>query len=103
MKRHADLKKMAKSESRERIASGPGEDVNEDTECAPLIPPSSNEDLSQGSGIGDLFLLPKTFWLICLICVLLYGTVVPFNNIASDFLMSKWYPGDTQTAGAVMR
>ncbi|KAJ3125555.1 hypothetical protein HK098_000174 [Nowakowskiella sp. JEL0407] len=45
---------------------------------------------------------PFTFWLICLICVLLYGTVVPFNNIASDFLMSKWFPGDTETAGAVM-
>ncbi|KAJ3224528.1 hypothetical protein HK099_008327 [Clydaea vesicula] len=44
-------------------------------------------------------LLPKEFWLICLICVVLYGTVVPFNNIASDFLMSKWFPGDTKKAG----
>jgi hypothetical protein len=55
------------------------------------------------AGLGDIFLLPLSFWLICFICVQLYGTVVPFNNIASDFLMSKWYPGDTETAGAVMR
>ncbi|KAJ3382414.1 hypothetical protein HDU92_004774 [Lobulomyces angularis] len=47
-------------------------------------------------------LLPKEFWLICLICVVLYGTVVPFNNIASDFLMSKWFPGDTKKAGVIM-
>ncbi|KAL2915235.1 hypothetical protein HK105_205100 [Polyrhizophydium stewartii] len=50
----------------------------------------------------NLHLLPFSFWMLCLICILLYGTVVPFNNIASDFLMSKWYPGDTQTAGVVM-
>lgn len=48
-------------------------------------------------------IFPRSFWLICIICILLYGTVVPFNNIASDFLMSKWYPNDTETAGIVMR
>ncbi|KAI8593757.1 major facilitator superfamily domain-containing protein [Geranomyces variabilis] len=52
--------------------------------------------------LEEIAMFPWAFWLICLICVLLYGTVVPFNNIASDLLMSKWYPGDTQTAGTVM-
>ncbi|TPX57857.1 hypothetical protein PhCBS80983_g03535 [Powellomyces hirtus] len=52
--------------------------------------------------LGQIAMFPWAFWLVCLICVLLYGTVVPFNNIASDFLMSKWYPGDTETAGTVM-
>ncbi|KAJ3300072.1 hypothetical protein HK104_004794 [Borealophlyctis nickersoniae] len=51
---------------------------------------------------SEVSAFPYAFWLVCLICILLYGTVVPFNNIASDFLMSKWYPGDTQTAGTVM-
>lgn len=37
------------------------------------------------------------------ISILLYGTVIPFNNIASDFLQSKWYPNDIETAGSVMR
>ncbi|KAF9956976.1 hypothetical protein BGZ72_002299 [Mortierella alpina] len=50
----------------------------------------------------DLKMFPLTFWLICALTVLLYGTVVPFNNIASDFLQSKWYPGNPRKATAVM-
>lgn len=72
-----------------------------DTSERDTSPTSSTSEIS-GSW-ADFTLLPLSFWIVCLICVLLYGTVVPFNNIASDFLMSKWYPGDTQTAGAVMR
>ncbi|KAI8927191.1 major facilitator superfamily domain-containing protein [Entophlyctis helioformis] len=49
-----------------------------------------------------LHLFPASFWILCAVCILLYGTVIPFNNIASDFLMSKWYPDDTVTAGIVM-
>ncbi|GJJ69094.1 hypothetical protein EMPS_01440 [Entomortierella parvispora] len=51
---------------------------------------------------SDLKYFPPTFWLICGLTVLLYGTVVPFNNIASDFLQSKWYPGNPRRATAVM-
>ncbi|KAF9429552.1 hypothetical protein BGZ94_010322 [Podila epigama] len=50
----------------------------------------------------DSQFFPLTFWLICALTVLLYGTVVPFNNIASDFLQSKWYPGNPRKAAAVM-
>ncbi|KAG0207490.1 hypothetical protein BGX28_001267 [Mortierella sp. GBA30] len=50
----------------------------------------------------DLKQFPLTFWLICALTILLYGTVVPFNNIASDFLQSKWYPGNPRKAAAVM-
>ena len=46
---------------------------------------------------------PAQFWLLCCICILLYGTVVPFNTFMSDFLQSKWFPGDPVTAGLVMR
>ncbi|ORY37783.1 MFS general substrate transporter [Rhizoclosmatium globosum] len=46
--------------------------------------------------------LRKEFWMICLLCILLYGTIIPFNNTASDFLMEKWYHNDTVTAGNVM-
>ncbi|KAJ3171365.1 hypothetical protein HK101_011255 [Irineochytrium annulatum] len=55
-----------------------------------------------GTFVSEVKKFPTAFWLVCLICVLLYGTVIPFNTIASDFLMSKWYPGDTETAGIVM-
>ncbi|KAF9920262.1 hypothetical protein FBU30_009928 [Linnemannia zychae] len=52
--------------------------------------------------LADLEFFPSTFWLICLITVLLYGTVVPFNNIASDFLQSKWYHDNPRKAAAIM-
>jgi hypothetical protein len=61
------------------------------------------DDRPWASLFSDVMLFPFTFWLVCAICILLYGTVIPFNNIASDFLMSKWYPGDTEMAGLVMR
>ncbi|KAF8938802.1 hypothetical protein BGZ58_000108 [Dissophora ornata] len=51
---------------------------------------------------SDLKFFPSSFWLICVLTVLLYGTVVPFNNIASDFLQSKWYYGNPRMAAAVM-
>lgn len=73
-----------------------GEESNSET--APLL-----QQPTQSNIFADIMFLPVRFWFICIICILLYGTVVPFNNIASDFLMSKWYPGDTETAGAVMR
>jgi hypothetical protein len=47
--------------------------------------------------------LPTSFWILALVLVTLYGTVIPFNTTASDFLMSKWYPGDIEMAGFVMR
>ncbi|KAI8614330.1 major facilitator superfamily domain-containing protein [Chytriomyces sp. MP71] len=46
--------------------------------------------------------LPEEFWMMCLLCVLLYGAVIPFNNTASDFLQEKWFPNDTVTAGFIM-
>jgi nitrate/nitrite transporter NarK len=52
--------------------------------------------------LADLEFFPSTFWLICTLTVLLYGTVVPFNNIASDFLQSKWYHDNPRKAAAVM-
>ncbi|KAK3811729.1 MAG: major facilitator superfamily domain-containing protein [Linnemannia elongata] len=52
--------------------------------------------------VADLEFFPSTFWLICALVVLLYGTVVPFNNIASDFLQSKWYHDNPRKAAAVM-
>ncbi len=48
-----------------------------------------------------IFKYPVTYWLLCLICVSLYGTVIPFNNIAQDFLQSK-YGLSNESAGVVM-
>ncbi|KAL7753054.1 hypothetical protein RI367_001506 [Sorochytrium milnesiophthora] len=46
--------------------------------------------------------LPRSFWLLCLTAVALYGSVVPFVHVSSDFLQSRWFPGDAETAGSLM-
>ncbi|KAF9908982.1 hypothetical protein EC991_009164 [Linnemannia zychae] len=61
-----------------------------------------NQELWWRHWLADLKFFPSTFWLICILTVLLYGTVVPFNNIASDFLQSKWYHDNPRKAAAVM-
>lgn len=38
--------------------------------------------------LSDIKNFGISFWLICLGCVVVYGCVLPFNNIASDFL--RW-------------
>ena len=78
--------------SREPLLSSSS--VMQDIQTAQSHPPSNT--------VSDFTLLPTSFWILCLICILLYGTVVPFNNIAQDFLTSKWYPDDIQMAGLVM-
>jgi hypothetical protein len=45
-----------------------------DSEEAHLIPKES-APLEHAVKISDFLLLPKSFWVICLICILLYGTV----------------------------
>lgn len=57
----------------------------------------------KSSTFDNVVRLPTSFWLLCVLCILLYGTVIPFNATASDFLTSKWYPGDIEMAGLVMR
>ncbi|KAJ3410061.1 hypothetical protein HDU80_005453 [Chytriomyces hyalinus] len=86
---------------------GPGDASNEVTPL--LIGPRQELEIEEQSYVQTSIGpetpqggAPTEFWLICLLCVLLYGTIMPFNNTASDFLMEKWYPNDTVTAGLVM-
>ncbi|KAG0281303.1 hypothetical protein BGZ95_005202 [Linnemannia exigua] len=51
---------------------------------------------------SEIFTLQPTFWILSLICISLYGAVVPFIHISSDFLQKKWYMKDPTKAGAVM-
>lgn len=62
----------------------------------------NNSEAKGLSLFAEIRALPQMFWLVCVICMLLYGTIIPFNNTMSDFLMSKWYPNDLQMAGFVM-
>merc|ERR1712080_265578 len=39
---------------------------------------------------SDIYGFKKIFWLLCINCVIIYGCVFPFNNIAGDFFQEKW-------------
>ncbi|KAI8812456.1 major facilitator superfamily domain-containing protein [Cladochytrium replicatum] len=49
-----------------------------------------------------VFSFPLAFWILNVIVIALYATIVPFNTIHGAFLQSKWYPNDPKTAGQVM-
>ncbi|KAK9766954.1 hypothetical protein K7432_003584 [Basidiobolus ranarum] len=59
---------------------------------------AGSEDIS----LKDILKLQSSFWLLCLLIIALYGSVQPFLYISSAFLQQKWYPGDSQKAGAIM-
>ncbi|KAF9922848.1 hypothetical protein FBU30_007014 [Linnemannia zychae] len=51
---------------------------------------------------SEIFSLQINFWILSLICILLYGAVVPFIHISSDFLQKKWYKNNPTRASVVM-
>ncbi|KAG0214208.1 hypothetical protein BGX33_002342 [Mortierella sp. NVP41] len=51
---------------------------------------------------SEIFTLQPNFWILSLCCISLYGAVVPFIHISSDFLQKKWYMKNPTRAGAVM-
>ncbi|KAL1924887.1 uncharacterized protein VTP21DRAFT_4541 [Calcarisporiella thermophila] len=51
--------------------------------------------------LKEIFSLRLAFWVLCLICIMLYGAIQPFMHISSDFLQSKWYYGQPHLAGLV--
>jgi len=54
--------------------------------------PNETEE-SEEVHLSDIKHFGYSFWLICLGCVVVYGCVLPFNNIASGFISHKYYPG----------
>jgi hypothetical protein len=53
---------------------------------------SSSEDATVPKTCMDHVLqLDKMFWILCLSCVVVYGCVLPFNNIASGILLERNY------------
>jgi nitrate/nitrite transporter NarK len=50
--------------------------------------------------IRDLLDFNVSFWLISISCLVVYGTVLPFNNVSQSFLMQK-YGFDQIKAGAI--
>lgn len=42
------------------------------------------------------------FWLLVAMCFLFYSAMIPYNNIASDYLQARYYPGDPLSANLAM-
>ncbi|KAJ3060225.1 hypothetical protein HDU98_003779 [Podochytrium sp. JEL0797] len=73
------------------------EATNSDRDSAIEIEPSEHGHL-----LADLSHLPAAFWVSCAVFVMFIGPYDSFNNTALEFLMSKWFPGDTVAAGFAM-
>lgn len=50
-----------------------------------------SHDIEETIELKEVFNLSYMFWLLCLVCVTLYGAFLPFNNIASGFLISSYF------------
>jgi nitrate/nitrite transporter NarK len=72
-----------------------------DSTMIPLISGMDSQHEHTDSVLREYYHLPKLFHILCVTLVFLYGTVVPFNTIANDFLIKK-YSTDTKTAGFIM-
>lgn len=75
-------------------------DENDDEE-EPLIQPQQNDNSNECSlALREAFRFGPIFWLIAVSCSVVYGCVMPFNNIASGILLERNYfkapPADCQ-------
>ena len=50
-------------------------------------PPQASS--SQSVSIADISRLGPTFWLLCICCMVVYGCIMPFNNVASGILLER--------------
>lgn len=49
----------------------------------------NNSTSAQSISFGDIRHFRPAFWLLALSCVVVYGCVIPFNNVASSLLMER--------------
>jgi MFS family permease len=63
------------------------------------ILPEDDAEATDDVNLGDVLKFQGLFWVLCLSCVSVYCAVLPFNNIASDFISYKWLvkPGERPT------
>jgi predicted outer membrane lipoprotein len=84
-------------------------DGNDDSLTEPLLPGNLTEtevpdstalEASSTPGAGKITRMSSLFWLLSLSCLVVYGCVLPFNNVASAILLERNYfktpPDDCQ-------
>ncbi len=70
--------------------------------CTLSMEPTSTSDNTCESILRDVGLLSTTFWLIALSCAMVYGCIIPFNNIVSALLLERDYFKETPSACALI-
>jgi len=62
---------------------------------ASTIPPVEEESMSWKEAfyqfVRETLSLPHIFWVLVILCVVVYGCVLPFNNIESSLLLERDY------------
>ncbi|CAB9499934.1 Major facilitator superfamily domain-containing protein 1 [Seminavis robusta] len=71
---------------------------NNDTR--PTRQDAGNQEEQQQISLLDVSRLGSSFWLLCICCMVVYGCINPFNNVASGILLERNYfqtpPSDCQ-------
>jgi hypothetical protein len=61
-------------------------------EMKEIIYSNNTVDISQDKPCIDIMKQqPRMFYLLVTVCMLMYGGILPFNYIATSFLMKSWY------------
>jgi hypothetical protein len=54
-------------------------------------PQSFMAGLLERAGLLDFLKLSHVFWVLVILCAVVYGCVLPFNNVASSLLLERDY------------
>jgi hypothetical protein len=60
---------------------------NEHQETTSVI----KQDESASNSFKDILAFSSSFWILCLLCAVIYGCIFPFNNISSSLLLERDY------------
>jgi hypothetical protein len=67
------------------------------TDSVEMPPPVDNSAPKVEASLRDVLVLKHIFWVLVIACMVVYGCILPFNNISSSLLLERDYfqlPGD---------
>lgn len=81
---------LEQNHNREGLLNNVADDDDEKAEKK-RIRAVSTESIIEQVKFSDIFSYKQVFWILAFICVIVYGCVLPFNNIASALLLERDY------------
>ncbi|KAI3639386.1 hypothetical protein MIR68_002916 [Amoeboaphelidium protococcarum] len=67
-------------------------DLDEESDGDAMLEDASLAREKKSSVFQIIYQFPVEFWLMCLIVFCIYGTIVPFNNVIIDLMLTKFVP-----------